>query len=75
LFFLKYRDEKVLIGYSTASCTSIVLSISLIKKGYKITGRRKMFRVCLDGERISERITLFGLVVENNVRLVISREM
>jgi hypothetical protein len=34
-----------------------------------------MFRVCLDGERISERITLFGLVVENNVRLVISREM
>jgi hypothetical protein len=29
----------------------------------------------LDGERISVRITLFGLVVENSVRLVISREM
>jgi hypothetical protein len=31
--------------------------------------------VCLDGERISVRITLFGLVVENIVRLVISRKM
>jgi hypothetical protein len=30
--------------------------------------------VCLDGERISVRITLFGLVVENSVRLVISQE-
>jgi hypothetical protein len=27
--------------------------------------------VCLDGEKISVRITLFGLVVENSVRLVI----
>jgi hypothetical protein len=34
-----------------------------------------ILRVCLDGERISERITLFGLVVENSVRLVISREI
>jgi hypothetical protein len=33
------------------------------------------FRVCLDGERNSERIILFGLVVENNLRLVISQEM
>jgi hypothetical protein len=33
------------------------------------------YMVCLDGERISKRIVLFGLVVENNVRLVISREM
>jgi hypothetical protein len=32
----------------------------------------KTLRVCLDGERISGRITLFGLVVENNVMLVIS---
>jgi hypothetical protein len=24
--------------------------------------------VCLDGERISVRIVLFGLIVENNVR-------
>jgi hypothetical protein len=32
-------------------------------------------QVCLDGERISERITLFELVVENSVRLVIFREM
>jgi hypothetical protein len=31
--------------------------------------------VCLDGERISVRIILFGLVVENSVRLVIFREM
>jgi hypothetical protein len=31
--------------------------------------------VCLDGERISERIILFELVVENSERLVISREM
>jgi hypothetical protein len=31
--------------------------------------------MCLDGERISERISLFGLVVENSMRLVISREM
>jgi hypothetical protein len=29
----------------------------------------------LDGERISVRIALFGLVVENSVRLVISRKM
>jgi hypothetical protein len=34
-----------------------------------------LYRVCLDGERISVRITLFGLIVENSVRLVISREM
>jgi hypothetical protein len=32
-------------------------------------------RVCLDGKRISERISLFELVVENSVRLVISQEM
>jgi hypothetical protein len=32
-------------------------------------------RVCLDGERISEKIVHIGLVVENNVRLVISQEM
>jgi hypothetical protein len=32
-------------------------------------------RVCLDGEMISARITLFGLIVENSVRLVISREI
>jgi hypothetical protein len=31
--------------------------------------------VCLDGEKISVRIALFGLVVENSVRLVISREI
>jgi hypothetical protein len=29
----------------------------------------------VDGERISIRIVLIGLVVENSVRLVISREM
>jgi hypothetical protein len=27
--------------------------------------------VCLDGERISVRIALFGLVIENSVRLVV----
>jgi hypothetical protein len=32
------------------------------------------FRVCLDGERIRVRIALFRLVVENSMRLVISRE-
>jgi hypothetical protein len=32
------------------------------------------FRVCLDGERIKVRIALFRLVVENSMRLVISRE-
>jgi hypothetical protein len=32
-------------------------------------------RMCLDGERSSVRITLFGLVVENSVMLVIFREM
>jgi hypothetical protein len=32
-------------------------------------------RVCLDGERISERISKFELVVENSMGLVISREM
>jgi hypothetical protein len=31
--------------------------------------------VCLDGEMISVKITLFGLVVENSVRLVISQEI
>jgi hypothetical protein len=36
---------------------------------------RYTLRVCLDGERISVRIVLFGLVVENSVRLVISREI
>jgi hypothetical protein len=35
----------------------------------------KTLRVCLDGEMISVRIALFGLVVDNSVRLVISREM
>jgi hypothetical protein len=37
--------------------------------------RLDFLRVCLDGERISERIILFGLVVENSVRLVIFQEM
>jgi hypothetical protein len=31
--------------------------------------------VCLNGERISEIIVLFELVVENSVRLVIFREI
>jgi hypothetical protein len=34
-----------------------------------------LFRVCLDGEGISVRIALFGLVDENSVRLVICREI
>jgi hypothetical protein len=32
-------------------------------------------RCVLDGERISARMTLFGLVVENSVRLVISQKL
>jgi hypothetical protein len=32
-------------------------------------------RMYLYGERISERIVLFGLIVENSMKLVISREM
>jgi hypothetical protein len=31
--------------------------------------------VCLDGDRINERIALFGLIIENSVRLMISREI
>jgi hypothetical protein len=31
--------------------------------------------LCLDGEMISVRIVLFGLIVENSMRLVISREI
>jgi hypothetical protein len=34
-----------------------------------------IYRVCLNGERISVRIALFGLVVENSARLVISRKI
>jgi hypothetical protein len=35
-----------------------------------------IFRMCLDGERINIKIALlFGLVVENNVRLMIFSEM
>jgi hypothetical protein len=32
-------------------------------------------QMCLDGKDISVKITLFGLVVDNSVRLVISREI
>jgi hypothetical protein len=31
--------------------------------------------VCLDDERVSARITFFGLVIENNIKLVIFREI
>jgi hypothetical protein len=32
-------------------------------------------RVCLDGEKISEKVAMFELVVENSVSLVISQEI
>jgi hypothetical protein len=35
----------------------------------------QIMRVCLDSERISVKIALFGLVVENIVMLMISHEM
>jgi hypothetical protein len=44
--------------------------------GRNASHNRKILQgcVCLDGERISERIP-FGLVVENSVRLMIFWEM
>jgi hypothetical protein len=42
---------------------------------FVLKGEHRYYRVCLDGERISIRIVLFGLIVENSVMLVISREI
>jgi hypothetical protein len=36
----------------------------------EFVGQINFLRVCLDGEMISVRIVLFGLVVENSVRLI-----
>jgi hypothetical protein len=48
----------------------------LAKNIYYQWGLRTLtLRMCLDDERISVKITLFGLVVENSMRLVIFRKM
>jgi hypothetical protein len=66
----------------------VILLVEFIKE-MKIRSQRKSYlqiilinkkeptnlEVCLDDEMISVRIVLFGLVVENSVWLVISREM
>jgi hypothetical protein len=49
-------------------------ALTVQKKKYKPT-HIETFRMCLDGEKISARIAPFELVIENNVRLVIFREM
>jgi hypothetical protein len=72
-YFSKFRGARApmdklgsTLGYNIATLKKYVVDI---------TKHGNTQRVCLAGERISVRITLFGLVVENSMRLVISREM
>jgi hypothetical protein len=67
-----------MLSFSLKKKSSIIVRIkNLVSKGIlPFNGALpSLLRVCLDGEKISVRIALFGLVIENSVRLVISRKI
>jgi hypothetical protein len=74
---IRFRSSNFVVQIKFDRChchlMESVYSVLLIQSIISVTYWSN--RVCLDGERISERIALFELVVENSVRLVISREM
>jgi hypothetical protein len=75
LKMIPFFKETIFITICIKYVIGIIAAVQIRSNIKRVTSRLISLRVCLDGEIISVRIALFGLVVDNSVRLVISREM